>query len=1138
MSEDTLALIELEKKRRLDTIDKEMQRRTDSTHVANNLARVSEPTEDDTNIALKGLEFMQKYSNELKVGAYRGITKGVTSTAKFVTDLFGQSEVTESIDDTQKYFDKLLETKTGVGEVGELLGQVGIGAVATRRIGDAGLKGRMLQGAIIDGIVFDENSDNMFNLLEEVGVSNAVTEWLKNDDADGNFEARAKNAIAGGIVGSAVEGVFGMFKYGKKLLQADGIKLDELDDKKIVSEVIKKVKQDADNIKQVADDAEPPIVRDDEFAITEDINKKAQDLLNNVRVQQLDNLNIKPEMVGVEDTDTFLKAVDDAQPELAYRSRKETLKLVDEQLRKDLDDPAFDIAQSFENTVKKVRDLDVEFNKQKVIIGTLANELSRSKKIVEKEGSASSVMQFIVNLERLNSASQAFVDAKSLTGRAFSSLNADPKMSELFNSLKVLDSYDPDYSIIQLKKALKDNNQEDVLKIIDDITDPLKNVKDVVEKTTDSTFTKVGNILSEYGVAQMLSAPSTMAVNFVGNTIIKKLRFIQDSAQFVIGQTLRSPDRMKLRAYRQLAKAEFLQTAYDIKAVAKLSRDWAKSGFKDEVVDEGVLARFIQDQEYHHKYFSAKYIRGLEEGSRATLTNTTIDMMGRVFRSPYRAIGLIDDYYKRNNFRIELSRIADEIAETRNISDKDYVGFVERFNKANTELLMTMNNLKRGESLSKKLGAEWLKANKQFIGKGKNINRYAEQARDYANEMTFQKELGNGLVGKTVDLLNSNGYARILVPFKLTPINLLKMSGSIALRPLQKQLYKDIAQGGLKRDIALAKLTISITMLSGIAYLAQSGLITGSFSKEERATMQSAGIPEYSMQVGDKWLEYKQLEPFATIAGIMTDWYKVYSNMSKYTEVNKDDLDTSMMSMMADLGLAVSNNILNKTYLKSLAEVTELATGGQNLVDYSGNTLAGLLPFSSAVSFGERVLSDEYKKEAKTFQERLLSRYRFALDREALDSYGRPIDNVKYNPILLKEFKIDTDKNLGALEVARLGINLSKMPETVTYEGLSVKLEPEEYWTMRRSLDTRFKLTDRLNTLVSTDSYKDATDFVKENMLRDVIATVRQGAITTAFKNTRVRRNLTESAERKLEEINKTKRRDYNTMIIERIEGE
>lgn len=1131
MSEDTLALIELEKQRRLDIIDKEIQRRADSTHVANNLARVSEPTEDDTNIALKGLEFVQKYSNEFKVGAYRGITKGVTSTAKFVTDLFGQSEATESIDDTQKYFDKILETKTGVGEVGELLGQVGIGAVATRRIGDAGLKGRMLQGAIIDGIVFDEDSDNMFNLLEEVGINNAVTDWLKNDDTDGNFEARAKNAIAGGIVGSAVEGVFGMFKYGKKLLQADGVKLDELDEKKLVSEVVKRVQQDVDNVKQTIDDVEPQIVKDDEFTITEDINKKAQDLLNNVRVQQLDNLNIKPDMVGVEDTDTFLKAVDDAQPELAYRSRKETLKLVDEQLKKDLDDPAFDIAQSFENTVKKVRDLDVEFNKQKVIIGTLANELSRSKKIVEKEGSASSVMQFIVNLERLNSASQAFVDAKSLTGRAFSSLNADPKMSELFNSLKVLDSYDPDYSIIQLKKALKDSNQEDVLRIIDDITDPLKNVKDVVEKTTDSTFTKVGNVLSEYGVAQMLSAPSTMAVNFVGNTIVKKLRFIQDSAQFVIGQTLRSPDRMKLRAYRQLAKAEFLQTAYDIKAVAKLSRDWAKSGFKDEVVDEGVLARFIQDQEYHHKYFSAKYIRGLEEGSRPTLTNTTIDMMGRVFRSPYRAIGLIDDYYKRNNFRIELSRIADEIAETRKIPDKDYVGFVERFNKANTELLMMINN-------GKKPDTEWLKANKEFIGKGKNFNRYAEQARDYANEMTFQKELGNGLVGKTVDLLNSNGYARILVPFKLTPINLLKMSGSLALRPLQKQLYKDIAQGGLKRDIALAKLTVSTTMLSGIAYLAQTGLITGSFSKEERATMQSAGIPEYSMQVGDKWLEYKQLEPFATIAGIMTDWYKVYSNMSKYTEVNQDELNASMMSMVADLGLAVSNNILNKTYLKSIAEVTELATGGQNLVDYSGNTLAGLLPFSSAVSFSERVLSDEYKKEAKTFQERLLSRYRYALEREALDSYGRPIDNVKYNPLLLKEFDIDTVKNAGALEVARLGINLGKMPETVTYEGLSVKLEPKEYWAMRRSLDTRFKLSDRLNTLVSTDSYTNATDFVKENMLRDVIATVRQGAITTAFKNTRVRRNLTESAERKIEEVNKTRRKDYNTMIIERIEGE
>jgi hypothetical protein len=1132
MKDNKLELLLEEKERRLELLKEEQAKRQSKDYVSSNLSKVGETDDSVVDSAIEGIETLQKYSNSLKVGAYRGILKGSASFAKLISNTFNQEETTKEIEQSEEWLEKMFQTKDWAGQVGEVVGQVGIGLQATSAIGNLGMKGRIVQGAIIEGTVFDGDTNNMANFLDDLGVKNSVIDWLKTEEDEGEMETRAKNALVGGAIGGAFEGIFSLFKHGKNLIKGDGKKLKDVSDDEAISEVIKRVEKETENLPINKKEPKRAIVRENspELKITEDIQKKAEELINMKQIQSIKNIGIKPEQVGYldnEDPSVFLKAIEDVQPELLVRTRKETLRLVDEQLKKDLSDPAYNIVKDFEDRTASLKDLPEAFTKQKIIIGRLAKDFEDTRNIAIKEQTGESIFRATTSLMRLKQASDSYINAKSITGRALNSLQNNPKLSKFFDSLKIMDAYDSDYSVMKLEQALTAGNDKEAMKIFEHMTDPLKNVKDVYEVSSDSLMTKLGNIISEYGVAQMLSAPSTLLVGFTGNTIIKKLRFLQDTAQFVLGQTFRTKDRIKLRAYRQLVKAEFLQTRHDFKATVKLGRDWVKSGFKDEVIDENILARFVQDQEYHHQYFSSKYIRGIEKGSRDELMNTTIDLLGRASRTPYRAIGLIDDYYKRNNFRIELSRIADEVAESRGIADKDYVGFVEDFIKAHTEVITMLN---KGITPS----AKWLKNNKDFIGNYKNYDKIAKQARDYANEMTFQKEIGNGFIGKGVDWLNSSGWARLLVPFKMTPINLLKKSGELGLTPVNKQLWKDIASGGFKRDKAWARLIVSTTVISYIAHQISAGNVTGSFSKEERDTMKGAGMQEFSILVGDKWIEYKQLEPFATIMGVMSDMFRIYRNWNSYMEVPKDEIDEAYSTVLADITVALSENILSKTYFKSLDALYQAFGEDGVEVSYAGNLVAGLLPASSAVSFTERVLGDDYAKEAKTFTERALSRYRFLLDRQALDIYGRPIDNIKYNPLLLKTKDIDELGDIGTREVARLGISMRPLPDKVSIEGYAIKLEPEEYWEMRRSLDRDFKLVEGINNIVK--GFKDDdSDEVRRDILKQYIYNVRAIAIEKAKANSRVFKNLKDKSMIKIDKIQDTTRDNYNSLIFNKL---
>lgn len=102
------------------------------------------------------------------------------------------------------------ERDTGFGSVTQgitqfLGGMIGVGKL-TKLKAFTTVRGGLVAGAAVDGVMFDPDDANLVKMLDEqFGIGNElVTDILANDE-DTNWENRLKNAITGGVIGLAVD---------------------------------------------------------------------------------------------------------------------------------------------------------------------------------------------------------------------------------------------------------------------------------------------------------------------------------------------------------------------------------------------------------------------------------------------------------------------------------------------------------------------------------------------------------------------------------------------------------------------------------------------------------------------------------------------------------------------------------------------------------------------------------------------------------------------------------------------------------------------------------------------------------------------------------------------------------------------
>jgi hypothetical protein len=202
---------------------------------------------------------------------------------------------------------------------------------------------------------------------------------------------------------------------------------------------------------------------------------------------------------------------------------------------------------------------------------------------------------------------------------------------------------------------------------------------------------------------------------------------------------------------------------------------------------------------------------------------------------------------------------------------------------------------------------------------------------DFAKAATFQQDLGK--FGQNVLRFRSQHPEMAwVVPFVKTPINIMK--DALSYTPL------GVFSKNLPTDIKIARTAIGVGITTAVAQSIGSGNLTGSYPKDadKRNAMIAAGLPEYSMKIGDTWYSYARIEPLATIMGSSADGITAVRNY-----YSKNPLDRKVKDLTLDVIGGITKNIASKTFLEGISGVLQAI---HDPARYGGsfiNSFAGLL---------------------------------------------------------------------------------------------------------------------------------------------------------------------------------------------------
>ncbi len=245
------------------------------------------------------------------------------------------------------------------------------------------------------------------------------------------------------------------------------------------------------------------------------------------------------------------------------------------------------------------------------------------------------------------------------------------------------------------------------------------------------------------------------------------------------------------------------------------------------------------------------------------------------------------------------------------------------------------------------------------------------EANHFALVNTFQNDLGR--IASVAQKSLQAGPLALWFPFMKTPINLAKYAWfrTPGLQLLSKSLFDDIAEGGVKADLAVGRLIISNMMGMWLFELAKEGIITGSgpVTPELRRAWLAVNTP-YSVKTPFGPIPIANLEPGSTVFGLVADYAEV---------MNQLDEPTAEQGAMA-ITFAIGRDIADKTYWKTVSDLIDVAgaikTGEQPgkrafdvLVSPVTTTLTGG-PLLSAVARAK----DPILRETRTFVDGLRAR--------------------------------------------------------------------------------------------------------------------------------------------------------------------
>ena len=648
-------------------------------------------------------------------------------------------------------------------------------------------------------------------------------------------------------------------------------------------------------------------------------------------------------------------------------------------------------------------------------------------------GTADQIEQFAFRKQlSVHYALQAQVSGMTAeAGRALNAFRIDAASNA--GRLKAIDE------LMQTMGGVDTNTLADMITTMDT---PEKISKFVQEAQNANTL----DMLIEAWINGLLSGPQTHAVNMTSNALVSLWMI---------------PEKMVATAISKIPKAG----SGDIAATEALHQAYGLvEGFKDglkafgrtiktgRAVDpvskmEAGYQGAITAENVRKTMLGSKFGRHLDEGSVAA---HAVDLLGHGVRMPGRFLEAEDTLFKSIGFRMELRSRA--------------------IRQAHMEGL-------EGDAAAKRI-------HDILNDPETHAPDIHLAAIDMARYQTFTNQLGpaGSYLQKTIASMPA---LRIVVPFVRTPSNILKFAFErTPMAPLSKQVRAEIAAGGARRDLALAKISMGSMVMAVAGAMAAEGRITGGgpSNRGMRTLMRNKGWQPYSIKVGDTYYAYGRLEPIGMMLGLAADAQEIMGQTDEMT-AGKIAAATTM---------AISKNMTSKTWLRGFSEALNAMDNPDMYGEKWWERFAGTA-IPTGVAQVERYMSPEMSA-VYSWMDQIQSRIPGYSDDlpPRRNVWGEPIvlgggwgpdmvspiytSNEKYSPI---------DDELLRLE-APMGMPRRAM----NIHGVNIELDPQEYddfivamnKTKLSSSNTTLKKT--LDRLVKRKDYKSLPDEQKENMIR------------------------------------------------------
>jgi hypothetical protein len=331
-----------------------------------------------------------------------------------------------------------------------------------------------------------------------------------------------------------------------------------------------------------------------------------------------------------------------------------------------------------------------------------------------------------------------------------------------------------------------------------------------------------------------------------------------------------------------------------------------------------------------------------------------------------------------------------------------------------------------------------------------------------------------------------------VLPFVNTISNLMKrgaeMTPGVGL--VKEAVSRGMGRGSHTPDV-IAKQIEGAIIAAYIMDKVDAGEITGGLpqSKNERESWYRQGKKPWAIRVGDKWIEYRRVEPFNTVIASVSIAYDKMKNA-------KDDATREEIAQ--DIANEIKNNVIDGSYFQG---IQSLMNRNQKAKDSAARFAASWIPYSSALRSTSRAVEVYQTGSAKPREgEGFLKAFSTTIpglskDMPAkLDVWGN--ESVIPGGVLRQwlpwKWDIETNDPLEK-ELARLDI----------YPGLpGKKYKPrnsKEYKEIPDEIYRKYaiavghKLHKRLSKAIKENSYKNAPDEIKMKRLTHILTSTRDG---------------------------------------------